>query len=97
MFLLCMVISLLITTSILLNNFKAEVHGLFTPGLDIIASCQERVMHKDNHGLLHELVRLKELVDQLAYVFHKISVNPHSGENFGMSPTHSYSFDLFPC
>lgn len=49
-------------------------------------------MHKDNHGLLHELVRLKEVIDQLAYVFHKISVNPHSGENFGTTHVlHTFS------
>ncbi|THU86919.1 hypothetical protein K435DRAFT_867765 [Dendrothele bispora CBS 962.96] len=60
----------------------AEVHGLFTPGLDIIARCQERVMEKDNDGLLVELVKLRQVVDQLLYVFHKISVNPHAGENF---------------
>ncbi|KAF8650910.1 hypothetical protein AX16_005035 [Volvariella volvacea WC 439] len=64
----------------------AEVHGLFQTGPDIIASCQERVMFKDNDGLLRELVRLKEVIDQLSYVFHKISVNPHSGENFA-NPT----------
>ncbi|KAG8813411.1 hypothetical protein FRB91_002732 [Serendipita sp. 411] len=39
-------------------------------------------MEKDNDGLLVELVKLKEIIDQLSYVFHKISVNPHSGENF---------------
>ncbi|KAG7085882.1 hypothetical protein E1B28_003416 [Marasmius oreades] len=60
----------------------AEVHGLFTPGPDLIARCQECVMEKDNEGLLVELLKLKEVVDQLSYVFHKISVNPHAGENF---------------
>lgn len=34
-------------------------------------------------GLLVELIKLKEVLDQLPYVFHKISVNPHAGENFG--------------
>lgn len=29
-----------------------------------------------------ELVKLKEIIDQLGYVFHKISVNPGSGEQF---------------
>ncbi|KAG8805281.1 hypothetical protein FRC17_005592, partial [Serendipita sp. 399] len=60
----------------------AEVHGLFIPGPDLIARCQERVMERDNDGLLVELIKLKEIIDQLSYVFHKISVNPHSGENF---------------
>lgn len=42
-------------------------------------------MAKDNDSLLVELIKLKEVIDQLGYVFHKISVNPHSGENFGTS------------
>jgi hypothetical protein len=42
-------------------------------------------MAKDNDGLLVELIKLKEVIDQLGYVFHKISVNPRSGENFGTS------------
>tara|TARA_R110002060_G_scaffold7207_20_gene11042 strand:+ start:3683 stop:3850 length:168 start_codon:yes stop_codon:yes gene_type:complete len=39
-------------------------------------------MLKDEEGLLLELVKLKQVVDQLPHVFHKISVNPNSGENF---------------
>lgn len=66
-------------------DLQAESHGLFQTGPDILAGCQERAMHKDNEGLLYELIRLKDLVDQMSYVFHKISVNPHSGENFGES------------
>lgn len=50
-----------------------------------MARCQEHVMTKDNDGLLVELIKLKEVIDQLGYVFHKISVNPRSGENFGRS------------
>ncbi|KAJ6566665.1 hypothetical protein B0H19DRAFT_1138343 [Mycena capillaripes] len=64
----------------------AETHGLFTPGPDLMARCQEHVMAKDNDGLLVELIKLKEVIDQLGYVFHKISVNPRSGENFA-NPT----------
>ncbi|KAH6675814.1 hypothetical protein B0J14DRAFT_509473 [Halenospora varia] len=60
----------------------AESHGCFIPGVEIIARCQEYVMLKDEEGLLQELVKLKEVVDQLPHVFHKISVNPNSGENF---------------
>jgi hypothetical protein len=81
----------------------ADSHGCFTPALDLIATCQERVMEHDNEGLLDALVKvrhpcptdcwseqrayqlgiqLKAVVDQLPYVFHKISVNPGSGENF---------------
>lgn len=39
-------------------------------------------MNRDTETLLREMVKLKELVDQLAYVFHKISVNPNAGEQF---------------
>src|SRR2546421_9318974 len=60
----------------------AETHGCFTQGVEIIARCQEKVMLKDKEGLLQELVKLKAIVDQFAYVFGKISVNPNSGENF---------------
>jgi hypothetical protein len=60
----------------------AETHGCFTQGVEIIARCQEKVMLKDKEGLLRELVKLKAIVDQFAYVFGKISVNPNSGENF---------------
>ena len=41
--------------------------------------CQECVMEKDNPRLLCELIKLKALTDQLTIVFHKISLNPHSG------------------
>ncbi|KAG8768914.1 hypothetical protein FRC12_005281 [Ceratobasidium sp. 428] len=60
----------------------ADSHGCFTPAVDLIATCQERVMERDNEGLLDALIKLKAVVDQLPYVFHKISVNPGSGENF---------------
>ncbi|KAF8750893.1 Indoleamine 2,3-dioxygenase [Rhizoctonia solani] len=60
----------------------ADSHGCFTPAVDLIATCQERVMERDNEGLLEALIKLKAVVDQLPYVFHKISVNPGSGENF---------------
>ncbi|KAF8471890.1 hypothetical protein BDZ91DRAFT_716758 [Kalaharituber pfeilii] len=60
----------------------AEVHGCFINGVEIVTRCQERVMERDNEGLLEELVNLKEIIDQLGYVFHKISVNPGSGEQF---------------
>lgn len=60
----------------------AEVHGCFQKGVEIIARCQEKVMQKDNEGLLRELIHLKQIVDQLPFVFHKISVNPNAGEQF---------------
>ena len=60
----------------------AEVHGCFQTGVEVVTRCQEAVMNRDNDSLLQELVALKALVDQLAYVFHKISVNPNAGEQF---------------
>ncbi|KAF2837286.1 hypothetical protein M501DRAFT_1018193 [Patellaria atrata CBS 101060] len=60
----------------------AEVHGCFVPGVEIVTRCQEAVMNRDKEGLLREMVKLKALIDQLPFIFHKISVNPNSGENF---------------
>jgi hypothetical protein len=39
-------------------------------------------MNRDTEGLLREMIQLKAIVDQLAFVFHKISVNPNAGEQF---------------
>lgn len=60
----------------------AEVHGCFQSGVEIVTQCQEAVMTRDSEVLLQAMVALKELVDQLPYVFHKISVNPQAGEQF---------------
>ncbi|KAF2021694.1 sulfite reductase flavo protein alpha-component [Aaosphaeria arxii CBS 175.79] len=60
----------------------AEVHGCFQHGIESVTRCQEHVMNRDTDGLLQELIHLKSIVDQLAYVFHKISVNPSAGEQF---------------
>ncbi|KAF1912254.1 hypothetical protein BDU57DRAFT_504740 [Ampelomyces quisqualis] len=60
----------------------AEVHGCFQSGVEVVVRCQEAVMNRDSQALLRELVALKELVDQLPYVFHKISVNPNAGKHF---------------
>ena len=60
----------------------AEVHGCFQTGVEVITRCQEAVMNRDTNDLLQQLVALKALVDQLAYVFHKISVNPNAGASF---------------
>jgi hypothetical protein len=60
----------------------AEVHGCFQKGVETVTRCQEAVMNHDKEGLLREMVNLKSSIDQLPYVFHKISVNPNSGENF---------------
>jgi sulfite reductase alpha subunit-like flavoprotein/predicted heme/steroid binding protein len=60
----------------------AEVHGCFQSGVEVMVRCQEAVMVCDSESLLRNMVALKELVDQLPYVFHKISVNPNAGEQF---------------
>ncbi|RPA75375.1 hypothetical protein BJ508DRAFT_332183 [Ascobolus immersus RN42] len=60
----------------------AEVHGAFTSGVELVVRCQEAIMEKDNEALLEHLVALKMIVDQLGPIFHKISVNPSSGELF---------------
>lgn len=60
----------------------AEAHGCFQNGVELIARCQEAVMNRDNEALLSELIKLKALIDQLPFVFHKISVNQNAGENF---------------
>lgn len=59
-----------------------EVHGCFKPVVEIMTRCQEYIIEKNNEGLLHELMKLKTLTDQLNYIFHKISVNPRAGENY---------------
>lgn len=60
----------------------AEVHGAFQSGVELVTRCQEAVMNKDIEGLLREMIQLKALIDQLPYIFHKISVNPNAGEQF---------------
>lgn len=60
----------------------AEVHGCFQSGVEVVTRCQEAVMNRDSECLLREMIALKELVDQLPFVFHKISVNPNAGEQF---------------
>ena len=60
----------------------AEVHGCFQLGLESVTRCQEAVMNKDSENLLRELIGLKSIIDQLPFVFHKISVNPNAGEQF---------------
>ena len=60
----------------------AEVHGCFQNGVEIVTRCQEAVMNQNREALLYEMVKLKAIIDQLPYVFHKISVNPNAGEQF---------------
>jgi hypothetical protein len=59
-----------------------EIHGCFKPVVEIMTRCQEHVMEKNDDGLLNELVRLKTLTDQLSCIFHKISLNPKSGQGY---------------
>ena len=60
----------------------AEVHGCFQLGVESVTRCQEAVMNRDPEALLSELIQLKSIIDQLPFVFHKISVNPNAGEQF---------------
>jgi hypothetical protein len=60
----------------------AEAHGSTIPAVELITRAQENVMFRNAEGLLKNLIELKAVVDQLPFVFHKISVNPNSGENF---------------
>jgi len=39
-------------------------------------------MSKNNEDLLHELIRLKEILERMPNAFHSISLNPSSGENY---------------
>jgi len=60
----------------------AEVHGCFQSGVETVTRCQEAVMNRNPDALLREMIQLKTIIDQLPYVFHKISVNPNAGEQF---------------
>lgn len=65
------------------NLCFVEVNGCCKAIVELITTCQEKVMVKDNQGLLSALVEIKDCIDQLSHIFHKtISVNPNSGENF---------------
>jgi hypothetical protein len=37
----------------------ADSHGCFAPAVDLIATCQERVMERDNEGLLDTLIKVR--------------------------------------
>ena len=41
-----------------------------------------------------ELVKLKGIIDQLSYVFHKISANPRSGELYANPVEWGQRFDI---
>jgi hypothetical protein len=65
--------------SIFLLSF-VEFHSLAKPIVDIIVRCQEFVMLKDNEQLLHELLKLKSIVEQFNTVFHKVNMNPNTDQ-----------------
>ncbi|GKT60625.1 NADPH-ferrihemoprotein reductase [Colletotrichum tofieldiae] len=60
----------------------AETSASFQHGPDAIAACQEHVMNRNVEGLLHEMIRLKEILERMPNAFHSISTNPNAGENY---------------
>ncbi|WYZ41786.1 hypothetical protein EsH8_V_000681 [Colletotrichum jinshuiense] len=60
----------------------AETSASFQHGPDAIAACQEHVMNRNIEGLLHEMIRLKEILERMPNAFHSISTNPNAGENY---------------
>ncbi|KAK1851941.1 cytochrome b5-like Heme/Steroid binding domain-containing protein [Colletotrichum chrysophilum] len=60
----------------------ADTSASFQHGPDAIAACQEHVMNRNNEGLLHEMIRLKEILERMPGAFHSISTNPNAGENY---------------
>lgn len=39
-------------------------------------------MNRNIEGLLHEMIRLKEILERMPNAFHSISTNPNAGENY---------------
>ncbi|KAH7183585.1 uncharacterized protein B0J16DRAFT_290214 [Fusarium flagelliforme] len=60
----------------------ADTSASFQHGPDAIAACQEHVMTNNVEGLLHELIRLKEILERMPNAFHSISANPNAGDNY---------------
>ncbi|KDN61558.1 putative cytochrome b5-like Heme/Steroid binding domain-containing protein [Colletotrichum sublineola] len=60
----------------------AETSASFQHGPDAIAACQEHVMNRNVEGLLHEMIRLKEILERMPNAFHSISTNPNAGQNY---------------
>ncbi|CAJ0554480.1 Ff.00g129930.m01.CDS01 [Fusarium sp. VM40] len=60
----------------------ADTSASFQHGPDAIAACQEHVMTGNIEGLLHEMVRLKEILERMPNAFHSISPNPNAGDNY---------------
>ncbi|OLN85599.1 NADPH oxidoreductase A [Colletotrichum chlorophyti] len=57
----------------------AKTSVSFQHGPDAIAACQEHVMNRIIEGLLHEMIRLKEILERMPNAFHPISTNPNAG------------------
>ncbi|TDZ54779.1 hypothetical protein CTRI78_v005989 [Colletotrichum trifolii] len=47
----------------------AETSASFQHGPDAIAACQEHVMNRNVEGLLHEMIRLKEILERMPNAF----------------------------
>ncbi|RSL88897.1 hypothetical protein CEP51_001518 [Fusarium floridanum] len=60
----------------------ADTSASFQHGPDAIAACQEHVMTGNVEGLLHEMIRLKEILERMPNAFHTISPNPNAGDNY---------------
>ncbi|EPE02341.1 sulfite reductase flavoprotein alpha-component [Ophiostoma piceae UAMH 11346] len=60
----------------------ADTSASFQHGPDAIAACQEHVMNRNVEGLLREMIRLKEILENMPGAFHSISTNPSAGENY---------------
>ncbi|EXK79177.1 hypothetical protein FOQG_16196 [Fusarium oxysporum f. sp. raphani 54005] len=60
----------------------ADTSASFQHGPDAIAACQEHVMTGNIEGLLHEMIRLKEILERMPNAFHSISPNPNAGDNY---------------
>ncbi|KAI8712865.1 Cytochrome b5 heme-binding domain-containing protein [Fusarium sp. LHS14.1] len=60
----------------------ADTSASFQHGPDAIAACQEHVMTGNVEGLLHEMIRLKEILERMPNAFHSISPNPNAGDNY---------------
>jgi hypothetical protein len=63
-------------------SYLHKIPASFQHGPDAIASCQEHVMNRDVEELLREMIRLKEILEQMPNAFHSISPNPNSGDNY---------------
>ncbi|KAF5025351.1 hypothetical protein F66182_2562 [Fusarium sp. NRRL 66182] len=60
----------------------ADTSASFQHGPDAIAACQEHVITGNIDGLLHEMIRLKEILERMPNAFHSISPNPNAGDNY---------------